>query len=86
MEKKQIRRLPVLNKQDRLVGIVSLGDLAVKTEQQLSGQVLEKVSEPVERPKVPAYQTHAIEKGPSEGVRQNDQPTIRPEARGRHFR
>jgi CBS-domain-containing membrane protein len=29
MQEKQIRRLPVLYRQKRLVGIVSLGDLAV---------------------------------------------------------
>jgi len=48
MEEKQIRRLVVLNQNKRLVGIVSLGDIAVKSgSDQLSGQVLEKVSEPV---------------------------------------
>src|ERR1700744_6580478 len=31
MKKNQIRRLPVLNQENRLVGIVSLGDLAVRT-------------------------------------------------------
>jgi CBS domain-containing protein len=31
MKEKQIRRLPVLNHEKRLVGIVSLGDLAVET-------------------------------------------------------
>jgi CBS domain-containing protein len=37
----------VLNRDKRLVGIVSLGDLAVKTgDEQLSGEVLEQVSEP----------------------------------------
>jgi CBS domain-containing protein len=46
MEEKQIRRLPVLNAQHRLVGIVSLGDLAVSGDQQTAGEVLERVSEP----------------------------------------
>ena len=47
MVERQIRRLPVLNRDKRLVGIVSLGDLAVQTEDtQLSGEVLEYVSEP----------------------------------------
>lgn len=47
MEEKQIRRLAVLNKDKRLVGIVSLGDLAVRTaDDRLSGEVLEQVSEP----------------------------------------
>jgi CBS domain-containing protein len=43
----QIRRLPILNRSKRLVGIVSLGDLAVRTgNTALSGQALEGVSEP----------------------------------------
>ena len=47
MEEKQVRRLPVLNREKRLVGIVSLGDLAVRTgKEKLAGEVLEAVSEP----------------------------------------
>jgi len=47
MEEHQIRRLPILNRQKDLVGIVSLGDLAVDTsDEELVGQVLEEVSEP----------------------------------------
>ena len=47
MEEKQVRRLPVLNRAKRLVGIVSLGDLAVRTgKEKLAGEVLERVSEP----------------------------------------
>jgi CBS domain-containing protein len=47
MEQKQIRRLVVLSQDKRMVGIVSLGDLAVKSgDQQLSGEALERVSEP----------------------------------------
>jgi len=47
MEEKQIRRLPVLNRDKRLVGIVSLGDLAVEThDEKLAGRTLESVSEP----------------------------------------
>lgn len=43
----QVRRLVVLNREKRLVGIVSLGDLAAKTrDQALSGETLEHVSEP----------------------------------------
>ncbi len=49
MEDNQIRRLPVLNRQKRLVGILSLGDVAVETgNRELAGQVLERVSEPTE--------------------------------------
>ena len=47
MEEKKVRRLPVLNREKRLVGIVSLGDLAVRTgKEKLAGEVLERVSEP----------------------------------------
>jgi len=49
MADQQIRRLVVLDRDKRLVGIVSLGDLAVATQDdQLSGEVLERVSEPAE--------------------------------------
>ena len=49
MAEKQIRRLVVLNRDHRLAGIVSLGDVAVGTgDDQLSGQVLEQVSEPAQ--------------------------------------
>jgi CBS domain-containing protein len=54
MKEKQIRRLLVLNRDKRLVGIVSLGDLAVETgDEQLAGETLEKVSEPAKLPGVP---------------------------------
>lgn len=47
MEAKQIRRLLVFDRNDRVVGIVSLGDIATRVHSdQLSGQVLERVSEP----------------------------------------
>ena len=47
MEERQVRRLPVLNREKHLVGIVSLGDLAVRTGKgKLAGEVLERVSEP----------------------------------------
>ena len=46
MEEKQVRRLPVLNRQKRLVGIVSLGDLALRADDEvLVEEVLECVSE-----------------------------------------
>ena len=47
MEENQIRRLVVLSRDDkRLVGVVSLGDLARHESTDRSGQVLQKVSEP----------------------------------------
>jgi CBS domain-containing protein len=45
MEKKQIRRLVVLNKDKRLTGILSLGDIATKSKNlQLSGEITNAVS------------------------------------------
>jgi CBS domain-containing protein len=47
MEQNQIRRLVVLNRDKRLVGFLSLGDLAVDTgNEELAGHTLEAVSEP----------------------------------------
>jgi CBS domain-containing protein len=47
MEQKQIRRLPVFDRNQHLCGIVSLGDIATRIrDDQLSGEVLEQVSEP----------------------------------------
>jgi CBS domain-containing protein len=48
MEEKQIRRLPILNRDRRLVGVLSLGDIALATEnKELAGEALKEVSEPV---------------------------------------
>jgi CBS domain-containing protein len=47
MEAKQIRRLPILSRDKRLVGVVSLGDIAVHTgDRNLAGETLQEVSEP----------------------------------------
>ncbi|MFP4280697.1 MAG: CBS domain-containing protein [Halochromatium sp.] len=47
MERKQIRRLVVVDRTERSVGVVSLGDLATRSDQtELSGEVLEEVSQP----------------------------------------
>jgi CBS domain-containing protein len=47
MEQKAVRRLIVLNRQKRLVGIISIDDLAaVPGEEALVGEVLEHVAEP----------------------------------------
>jgi CBS domain-containing protein len=50
MSEHQVRRLPVVDDGDRLVGIVSLGDLAVKQgKDTLTGETLENISEGVKR-------------------------------------
>jgi CBS domain-containing protein len=46
MSAEQVRRLPVLDADDRLCGIVSLGDLARETDGEASHQALEGVSQP----------------------------------------
>jgi len=45
MSKLQVRRLPVLNREKRLVGIVSLGDLALKKHKP-AGEALSSISQP----------------------------------------
>lgn len=50
MEENQIRRLPILDRNKRLVGIISLGDIATRVhDEQLCGEVLERVSEPLQQ-------------------------------------
>jgi CBS domain-containing protein len=46
MADSKIRRLPVLDRDHKLVGIVSLGDLAREGEAKQSGKALEEISRP----------------------------------------
>jgi CBS domain-containing protein len=47
METRQIRRLPILNRDQRLVGIVALSDLAMHAGQnEMIGETLKEVSRP----------------------------------------
>ena len=46
MSEAQVRRIPVVDAQERLVGIVSLGDLSRETTGQSANQALEGVSAP----------------------------------------
>ncbi len=47
MEDNQIRRLIIVNHDQTPVGILSIGDIAVKSgQEQLAGEILERVSEP----------------------------------------
>jgi CBS domain-containing protein len=43
MEDKHIRRLPILNHDERLVGLLSLDDLAAHCSHEVSGEVMEAV-------------------------------------------
>jgi CBS domain-containing protein len=46
MSEARVRRLPVVDAQEKLCGIVSLGDLSRETDEQTAGQALEGVSQP----------------------------------------
>ena len=46
MEAKKVRRLPVLNKQDELVGMLTLSDVARGASYKLSGHVIAEVNRP----------------------------------------
>jgi CBS domain-containing protein len=53
MERKQVRRLVVMDHEKRAVGIVSLGDLATRLHQDdVSGEVLVRISEPSHPPRL----------------------------------
>ena len=46
MSQAQVRRLPVIDENERLCGIISLGDLARESDDDSSEQALEGVSQP----------------------------------------
>ncbi len=46
MREAQVRRLPVIDEQQKLCGIVSLGDLSRETDDATAGEALEGVSQP----------------------------------------
>jgi CBS domain-containing protein len=55
MAELQLRRLPVISREKRLVGILSLGDVAREDEPRQAGEALQGIS----RPGGPHTQTHA---------------------------
>jgi CBS domain-containing protein len=42
----QVRRLPVVDRDKRLVGIIALGDIATREDARTSGEAIKGVSEP----------------------------------------
>ena len=51
MQRNQLRRLLVVDNRGKLVGIVSMADLSLKSgDEQLAGETLEKISEPTAAP------------------------------------
>lgn len=51
MEDKQVRRLPVVDTDGRLVGMLSLGDISHATSQNLAGEAIRAVSAHHEEPR-----------------------------------
>ena len=45
MSEAQVRRLPVIDEQEKLCGIVSLGDLSLEADRDCAGEALEGVSQ-----------------------------------------
>jgi uncharacterized protein (DUF2267 family) len=45
MERKQLHRLPVLNRQKRMVGMLSLGDIGLRASHELTGEVVAAISQ-----------------------------------------
>lgn len=73
MENRQIRRLPVLNRGKRMVGIVSLGDIATSSNPAFSGMALRDVSMPAE-PSARQQRLAARSGGNLDVARDGDQP------------
>lgn len=48
MQDQQIRRVPVLDRNEHLIGMLSLGDLAAKGDEQHAGETLSDISIPAE--------------------------------------
>jgi CBS domain-containing protein len=46
MGDQQIRRLPVVDREKHLVGVVSLGDLALSGRRKAAGEALQEISQP----------------------------------------
>ena len=45
MQEKEVRRMVILNRQKRLVGVVSVGDIARTLEKRLAGETLGEIAE-----------------------------------------
>ena len=46
MAEVKVRRMPVLNRDKRMVGILSLGDVALVDDPDVTGEALQEISEP----------------------------------------
>jgi CBS domain-containing protein len=52
MAQHQVRRLPVTDREDRLVGVVSQADVALQMKEKTAGELLEDISRPNSGPRV----------------------------------
>jgi len=60
MGEKKIRRLPVLNREEQVVGVITMGDLATNCDNvELAGKVLESISTPALPDLPPVSRAHA---------------------------
>lgn len=46
MASRQVRRAPVVDREGRVVGVVSLGDLSTRVKEKYAGEALEDISRP----------------------------------------
>lgn len=72
MIRRQIRRLPVMNRLKQLIGIVSLGDIAAKTNSTGIGRALGEISLPA----APAHVAPRRDNQPLPEVVNNDQAEV----------
>ena len=68
MRKAKVRRVPVIDRENRLVGMVSLGDLAVKGDEELAGSALRSICSITFRPTLPSLRGRARSDRGSRGV------------------
>jgi CBS domain-containing protein len=52
MARHQIRRLPVVDAENRLVGVVSQADVALSAKEKTTGEVVEEISRPPQGPRI----------------------------------
>jgi CBS domain-containing protein len=52
MARYQVRRLPVVEDGERLVGVVSQADVALEAKEKTTGELVEEISRPPEGPRV----------------------------------
>lgn len=46
MKRKKVRRIPVITRENKLAGMISLGDIAERGDRKLAEEALETISEP----------------------------------------